>query len=303
MSFTTEVKKELSQIDTRGDQAAAELSALIRILGSLSLSNKGLNLVMQTQSSVVARRIFSLLKQVYGVKSEIVVQTKTQFGRHHQYLIQVGAATQDILSELEILDGLAFKIDVAQDIKDSVNNTRAYLRGAFLASGSVRNPEKNQYHLEIFSVYIEHAKDLIEMLSALEIEGKLFEKKQGFIVYLKSSAAISDFLLSIGAAKAMLHFENAKIIKEIKRDVNRKLNFETANMNRTVDAATRQIEMILALQMRGSFDSLSEKLQEVANARVKFPEQSITELGATLGISKSAVNHRLRKIEQIYDEV
>ncbi|MBS7576240.1 MULTISPECIES: DNA-binding protein WhiA [unclassified Enterococcus] len=302
MSFSTEVKKELSQIETSGEQARAELSALIRMLGSINLSNKGLSLVMQTQNSVVARRIFSLIKQIYGLKSQLIVQTRSQFGRHHVYQVQVGDASTELLNDLEILDGLAFKIGVADAIKKSTNNIRAYLRGVFLASGSVRNPEKSQYHLELFSVYDEQAVDLLEMLEVIGIKGKQFEKKNGTIVYLKNSADISEFLLFTGATKAMLQVENAKIIKEIKRDVNRKLNFETANMNRTVDASSRQIEMILEMKANGTFNQLSEKIQEIAELRLKFPEKSVAEIAQVLGLTKSAANHRFRKLIQIYDE-
>lgn len=301
MTFSSEVKKELSQIEVSGEQAKMELSALIRILGSLSLSHKGLSLIMQTQSSVVARRIFSLLKEIYGVRSEIIVQTQTQFGHHHAYQIQIEEESTDILNDLEILDGFSFTIGVVDAVKESVNHIRAYLRGAFLASGSVVNPDKNKYHLEIFSVYEDHAKDLVEMLEILGIAGKLFNKKNGTIVYMKKSSEISEFLLVIGATKAMLQIENAKIIKEIKRDVNRKLNFETANMNRTVDAAAKQVEMIQEMKASGQFRQLTPKLQEIAEMRLKYPEHSISEIGAQLNISKSAVNHRLRKISELYE--
>ena len=238
MSFAAEVKKELTGLAVQKNLAQAELAALIRMNGSLSLNNHQLVLNVQTENAAIARRIFTLLKEHYGVRSELLVRRKMKLKKNNVYIVRLKQETQKILLDLDIMDGAMFQSHISNEIKQSEKKTRAYLRGAFLASGSVNNPETSRYHLEISSIYEEHNQDICDLLNQFDLNARTLERRNGYITYLKGAEKIADFLTLIGATNSMLKFEDVRIVRDMRNSVNRLVNCETANMNKTIDAVS-----------------------------------------------------------------
>ena len=183
---------------------------------------------------------------------------------------------------------------------------RSYLRGAFLAGGSVNNPETSSYHLEIFSLYKEHSEALCELMNSFDLNAKTLERKKGYMTYLKEAEKITDFLIIIGANNAMLKFEDIRILRDMRNSVNRLVNCETANLNKTIGASVRQVENIKYIQGTVGLDVLPEKLREIAELRVAHKDVTLKELGEMVSsgpISKSGINHRLRKVDAIAEKI
>lgn len=306
MSFAAEVKKELTGLAVQKNLAQAEIAALIRMNGSLSLNNHQFVLNVQTENAAIARRIFTLLKEHYGVRSELLVRRKMKLKKNNVYIVRLKQETQKILLDLDIMDGAMFQSHISNEIKQSEKKTRAYLRGAFLASGSVNNPETSRYHLEISSIYEEHNQDICDLLNQFDLNARTLERRNGYITYLKGAEKIADFLTLIGATNSMLKFEDVRIVRDMRNSVNRLVNCETANMNKTIDAASKQIENIHFIEATVGLQSLPEKLQEIAELRIQNPEISLKELGEMIpsgAISKSGINHRIRKINDFADNL
>ena len=303
MSFAAEVKKELTGLAVQKNLAQAELAALIRMNGSLSLNNHQFVLNVQTENAAIARRIFTLLKEHYGVRSELLVRRKMKLKKNNVYIVRLKQETQKILLDLDIMDGAMFQSHISNKIKQSEKKTRAYLRGAFLASGSVNNPETSRYHLEISSIYEEHNQDICDLLNQFDLNARTLERRNGYITYLKGAEKIADFLTLIGATNSMLKFEDVRIVRDMRNSVNRLVNCETA---KTIDAASKQIENIHFIEATVGLQSLPEKLQEIAELRIQNPEISLKELGEMIpsgAISKSGINHRIRKINDFADNL
>lgn len=303
-SYASEVKKELTGLEVHPEHARVELSALIRMNGSLSLQNHHFVLTAQTENPAIARRIFSLIKQNYGMESELLVRKKMKLKKNNQYLVRLKRDTNKVLQDLGILDdsGFSIKTGVTSDILGEDQRMRSYLRGAFLATGSVNNPETSRYHLEIYSLYETHNNDIAEMMNHFGLNAKTARRRNGYIVYLKEAERIADFLQLIGATNSMLKFEDIRIVRDMRNSVNRLVNCENANINKTVAAAERQVENIKHLRDTVGLDSLPQKLQEIATLRLEHPEVSLKELGEMVpsgAISKSGINHRLRKLNQL----
>ena len=303
-SFASIVKKELTQLEVHPEHAKAELSALIRMNGSLTLMAHRFVLNIQTENPAIARRIYSLIRQVYHHEANLVVHRKMKLKKNYQYIVRLTEGVNDILSDLAILDPttMAISTTVPASVLKEPQRMRSYLRGAFLASGSVNNPETSRYHLEIYSLYADHNAGILKMMNHFHLNARTVERRSGYIVYLKEAEKIADFLQVIGATNAMLKFEDIRIVRDMRNSVNRLVNCETANMNKTIDAAQKQIENINYLKDHVGLDNLPTKLREIAVLRLAHPDVSLQELAALVPggtISKSGVNHRLRKLNQI----
>lgn len=306
MSFASDVKKELTQLEVHREHAKAELAALIKMNGTINIYRQMWVLNVQTENAAIARRIYSLLIQHYGVTSDLLVRKKMKLKKNNVYIVRLKQNTLSILSDLDIMDGLMFKDQVSDSIMGNSQKMRSYLRGAFLASGSVNNPETSSYHLEIYSLYEEHNEDICKMMNYFGLNARILPRRNGFITYLKEAEKISEFLTLIGATNAMLKFEDIRIVRDMRNNVNRLVNCDNANLNKTIDAATRQIRNIRYIEEQVGLDSLNDKLQEIARLRLDYPELSIKELGELVPsgpISKSGVNHRLRKINEIAEKM
>jgi len=299
LSYASEVKKELTTLEVHFGNAKAELMALIRMNGSLGLSNHRFILNVQTENPATARRIYSLLKQFYDVESELLVRRKMKLKKNNLYIVRLNKGSDYVLKDLDILDGFQLKETVPLDFLDDDAKVRSYLRGAFLATGSVNNPETSSYHLEIYSLYEDHNQTICEMMNRYGLNARTAKRRSGYITYLKEAEKIADFLSLIGATSSMLKFEDIRIMRDMRNSVNRIVNCENANFNKVADAANRQIESIKYLDKKIGLNNLPVKLQEIAIARMAHPEVSLKELGELVPggpISKSGVNHRLRKI-------
>lgn len=306
MSFASEMKNELTRIEVDDDCAKAELSALIRMNGNLSISNQQFVINVQTENAAIARRIFSLIKKCFGVEVELLVRKKMKLKKNNIYISRIKVKAKEILDELGILQDGMFKQEIDKSILKNDICKRSYLRGTFLAGGSVNNPETSSYHLEIFSLYEEHSADLTALMNQYDLNSKQLERKKGYISYLKEAEKISDFLSLIGGYQALLKFEDVRIIRDMRNSVNRLVNCETANLNKTVSAAMKQVESIQLIDKEIGIDNLPDRLREVARLRIDNQDVSIKELGemvSTGKISKSGINHRLRKLNEMADKI
>ena len=306
MSFASDAKKELTKLEVHFEHAKAELAALIRMNGVVSMNNRQFVLNVQTENPAIARRIYTLLKDHYQVDSDLLVRRKMKLKKNNVYIVRLKQDTMKILEDLDILDDGMFTTDVSPSILGNEQKMRSYLRGAFLASGSVNNPETSSYHLEIYSIYEDHNKDICAMMNYFGLNAKTLERRNGFITYLKEAEKITDFLTLIGATNAMLKFEDVIIVRDMRNSVNRLVNCDTANMNKTIDAATKQIENIQYIEKTIGLDQLPDKIKEIAQLRLEYPEVSLKELGELVPsgpISKSGINHRIRKLNEFADNL
>ena len=305
MSFASETKKELTQIEADDACLKSEVSALIRMNGTLSFTNRQLSLDVQTENAAIARRLYTIVKKLYPYNVELLVRKKMRLKKNNVYICRIREGAREILSDLDILS-IDFQLNhaISKSVLKNKNQKRAYLRGAFLAGGSVNNPETSSYHLEIYSLYKEHGEALADLMNQFNLNAKTIERKKGFVTYLKEAEKISDFLGIVGATTAMLKFEDVRIVRDMRNSVNRIVNCETANLNKTIGAAIRQVENIRFIDNAIGLDQLPEKLREIARLRVEYQDVTLKELGemvSTGTVSKSGVNHRLRKIDEIAD--
>lgn len=306
MSYASEVKKELTTLEVHKKNAKAELMALIRMNGSISLSSNRVLLNIQTENPAIARRIYSLILKFYDVESKLVVRKKMKLNKNNIYIVRIMYQVKEILDNLKIFDNYQIVETVPTELLKSDSQVRSYLRGAFLASGSVNNPETSRYHLEIYSLYEEHNDMISEMMNNYGLNSRTTERRSGYITYLKEAEKIANFLQLIGATNAMLKFEDVRIMRDMRNSVNRLVNCENANMNKVANASTRQLTSIQYIANTVGLKQLPKKLYDVAVTRIQKPEVSLKELSDSLpdgSISKSGINHRLRKINEFADRI
>lgn len=306
MSFASEMKKELTQMESDDLSLKSELSAMIRMNGSLSFANRQLSLDVQTENAAIARRIYTILKKLYDYKVELLVRKKMRLKKNNVYICRVRDGAKELLESLEILSGnFLMNHEISENLLATDESRKAYLRGAFLAGGSVNNPETSAYHLEVYSLYEEHGEALKNLMNRFDLNAKTIERKKGFVTYLKEAEKISDFLSLVGAYQAMLKFEDVRIVRDMRNSVNRLVNCETANLNKTIGAAIRQVENIKYIDKRIGIEQLPDKLQEIARLRVAYQDVTLKELGEMMSssVSKSGINHRLRKIDEIAESL
>lgn len=304
MSFAAETKKELTNIiDENEDCRIAELSALVRMNGSVNLNNHKVILDILTENAAIARKIYTMIKGLFQISAELIVRKKMRLKKNNIYVVRVSQQVEILLIKLKIAEkGFIFNQGIDSELINNSDSKRAYLRGAFLAGGSINHPESTSYHLEIYTSYQEHIECLCDLANEFNLNAKWIERKKGYFMYLKEGEKISDFLSIIGAHQALLKFEDVRILKDMRNSVNRIVNCETANLNKTVGAALRQIENIKLIESELGLETLSPKLREIAEIRLKYPEMTLHELGQYVPsgkISKSGINHRLRKIDEI----
>ncbi|MFC4737039.1 DNA-binding protein WhiA [Bacillus daqingensis] len=307
MSFASQTKKELTQLEADACCSKAELAALVRMNGAVSLRNMQMSLDIQTENAAIARRIYTLLKKIFEVHVELLVRRKMRLKKNNVYVVRISKDARRLLESLKIVDEtFSFTRSIDEDLIRETCCKRSYLRGAFLAGGSVNHPDTASYHLEIFSFYEEHTRSLMELMQEFYLPAKMIERKKGFVLYLKEGEKISDFLNVIGAHQALLRFEDTRIMKDMRNSVNRLVNCETANLNKTVGAAMRQVENIRFIRDEIGLEALPDKLREVAELRIEHQDISLKELGEMLkggSVSKSGINHRLRKIEEFANKL
>ena len=304
VSYASDVKKELTSLPVHPEHAKAELAAFLRMNGVLSLHDHQFSLDITTENPAIARRIFSLIKTAYGIEPLLIVSKKMKLKKNYQYLVRLQKQVHEILTDLEIFDNNNGLITgIPEKIMSSEQRAMSYLRGAFLASGSVNNPETSRYHLEIYSLYEDHDQDLLKLMNNFfYLNAKETRRRSGYIVYLKEAEKIGDFLHIVGAVNAMLAFEDLRIMRDMRNSVNRLVNCDTANLKKTANAAAKQVEDIQLIEEKFGLENLPEKLTVLARFRLTHPELSLKEVAAQVPdgpISKSGVNHRFQKIREI----
>jgi len=309
MSFASEMKKNLCRIKSENLECQkAELSAIVRTNGQIHImgGNKT-KISIKSENAAIARLIFILVKKCFNVHVEI--QTKNNFRKHKKniYLINIKDSTE-ILDELFILTKVKgfYQISNAIDqcFVESFDAKKAYLRGIFLGGGSVNDPKK-EYHLEL-NVHNEvFGESIIMLLNEFELKSKMISRKGNFVIYIKESDHIVKFLSVIGAHKSLFEFENARTLKEVRNNVNRLVNCETANLTKTVNAAYRHVESIENIMNKKGLDFLDTELQGIALLRLANQECSLVELVKLYDgdISKSSMNYKLKKIEKISEKI
>lgn len=310
MSFSSKMKNNLSRIKFEDKCCQkAELSALIRVSGTIQFKGlKKFKLTIMTENAAIARHIFTLFKKTFNIHTEVQVRKNRTLKKTNSYMIVIEEAFA-ILEGLEIIGEVNGMLGINHGMPDNIVQKecckRAYLRGIFMGGGSVSDPEKS-YHLELTLHNNQYGEALSQFIfDHYQLESKHIVRKNNYVIYFKDGDQIVDFLNIIGAHSALLNFENVRIVKQMRNNVNRLVNCETANLNKVVDAAIRQVKDIELIQSKRGLDSLPDNLRAVAELRLENPDMSLKELGEALEppVGKSGVNHRLRKIEAIADTV
>ena len=312
MSFSSKVKEELSK-DCNNPRhcCIAETAAIISMCGKVVFDEKDrVRIEIHTENVTVARKYFTLLKKTYNINTDISIRHSSSLNKSRSYILSVNddETARKILMTCRLMKPFGV-IEEDFSISDSLIIQRecckrAFIRGAFLASGSVSDPVKT-YHFEIVCLSEAKAKQLQMIMETFNINARVIKRRKYFVVYVKDSSQVVDLLNIMGAYNALMDMENVRIVKDMRNNVNRKVNCETANINKTVSAAVKQIEDIRFIQMSSAFDELPESLQEMAELRARYPEATLAELGQLLDtpVGKSGVNHRLKKISLFADEL
>lgn len=311
MSFSAKVKGELGRYtEMSKEEALAQISAMMKVSGTIGFNGKGLSFKITTENPTSARLVFTLLKEHFQIHSKLMVKKSNSLKKNNIYMVVIDEemGVRELLKETgifkEVDGGITLDYRIDEKMVETDNEKRAYIRGAFLGGGSVTNPEKN-YHLEFVTHSEEYAHDLCELINSCGLNSKVIQRKNSFIVYIKEGEQIVDILNIMGAHSCLLELENIRIMKEMRNNVNRLVNCETANLSKTVNAAVRQVESIKLIQSKIGLKRLPQNLREIAELRLEYPDESLKELGEMLTppVGKSGVNHRLRKIEKIAEEL
>ncbi len=288
MSFSSKVKEELATVIPTGRHCQlAELAAIIRLCAKVEYRANGeARMELQTENELIIRKYFTLLRKAFIINTDV----------------------SKVLQAIRLYPDSGSEPDPKGTVSSLlIRNTcckRAYLRGVFICIGSMSDPKKN-YHLEFVCSCEEQADQLLEIMNSFHLEGKSIVRKKNHIVYVKEGSGIADLLNIIGAHHSLMDLENLRIEKEVRNSVNRQVNCETANIGKTVTAASRQIEDIILIKERYGFGNLPDNLREMAEIRLEYPESSLKELGGILNppVGKSGVNHRLRKLSELADKL
>lgn len=310
MSFSQSVKEELSNhMPAARHCMIAEIAAIISLCGRIVINaDDKYSVKVHTENVCVARKYFTLVEKAFNIKAEITIRQNAYLRSSRTYTITVN----DHINAIRILQAVKL-INGNMEIEENlsiINNViimknccrRAFLRGAFLSVGSISKPEKS-YHFEMVCTTMAKAMQLCDIIKSFELDAKIVERKKHFVVYIKDGESIVDMLNIMEAHVSLMELINIRIIKEMRNTVNRKVNCETANLNKTVSASVKQIEDIRLIQDTIGLLSLKRPLQEIAVIRLENPDASLKELGAMLSpaVGKSGVNHRLRKLSEIAD--
>ncbi|MCY6371261.1 DNA-binding protein WhiA [Clostridium ganghwense] len=312
MSFSSKVKNEICR-DTEFNKAEATalLSGIMKVSGTLGFSgDRKINFRVTTENPAIARLVFKLLKEHFNIHAKLFVKKSNSLKKNNVYLVMISheMEVKELLKEVGVLneekDLISLEYSIPKRIIDTDECKRLFIRGVFLGGGSISNPEKS-YHLEFVTHHEEYANEFSKILNSYGLNSKVIERKSSYVIYIKEGEQIVDLLNIIGAHESLLEIENVRIMKEMRNNINRLVNCETANLSKTVNAAVRQIESIKLIQKEIGFQRLPKNLREIAELRLNFPNESLKELGQMLEppVGKSGVNHRLRRIEKIAEEL
>lgn len=302
MSFSTEIKNEVTRLEPSKEELIAELSAIVR---NSSVIENDLKIVIENNS--IARRIYKLFKNIYDVTPIITVRKK-YFSNGLTYILIINHKKDEILDDLSITYNNSYLSIPKEYIYSDEELLRAYLRGVFLSSGSINDPKTSKYHLELLVDTLEYAKFISNLLNNFDLNSKIIHREKKYMVYIKESEKISDFLRIIKAYNGVMYYEDIRIYRDHKNMTNRLNNCEQANIDKIFFTASNQIKDIEKLKEYDIIDLLDEKLKIVIDYRLKYPELSLNELSEVMNkegikISKSGLNHRFRKIKEIISNI
>jgi len=307
MSFSIDIKQEIASRPLEKHCQKAQLSALIQLTSSITISKGKMGLLVRSENAAVCRRIMSLLKDLYQAKTELQVMRKTNLKKNNVYTLEINENVRMILEDLSLYNEKGLKSHPGYEIIMRNCCASSYLAGAFLAYGSCNDPQNSNYHLEISLNDLDKANFISKLISRFDFKAKIVNRRNRYIVYLKKADYVSGFLALIGAHEAMLRFEDERIGRDLKNSLSRIDNCEIANEVKTIKAAQKQIVYMQKLLDSGKYEKLDEKLKNVVDIRMKYQDHSLVELCDAYQkaygdvISKSGMKHRLNKLESIAD--
>lgn len=309
MSFSTDIKNELVRNVYTASEKISLLSALIKINGTLNMSNKTLVIDIRTENAKTAKLIFLIVQEAYKIDCRLLVSKKDKLNKNNVYIAQIRNNALEILNDLEIYkEGNIDALPTAKTLKKE-NDKRAYLAGCFLATGSINDPSSKNYHLEISTNSLRHCEYLQKLIAKFSLNPKIIKRRNKYVVYLKKSEEISDFLRIINSQSGVLVFEEERINKDYWNSNNRLNICEISNEVKTLNSAKEQVDAINKIFLNKKDYLLDTKDKQIAQIRLDNPEINLQEIADIYTekynkeISKSGINHRIRKIKQIANEI
>ena len=311
ITFSTKIKEELARQWSEKDHCQiAELFAIVSMCGKVTIdSREKYSVKVRTENLSVARKYFTLLRKTFNIETEVFVTTnKSNENVSYTVIVKKHEDAMKVLQASKLIDHAGEIGEEFSVVKNMILRhnccKRAFIRGAFLAAGSMSNPEKS-YHIEIVCMAMKKAEQLKSVINSFGLDAKVVGRKKSYVVYLKEGSQIVDLLNIMEAPIALMEMENIRILKEMRNSVNRKVNCETANINKTVSAAMKQVEDIRYIRDTIGLKELPEGLRDIAELRLEYPNETLKELGDLLQtpLGKSGVNHRLRKLSEIAEHL
>jgi DNA-binding protein WhiA len=309
MSFSSKIKSELQSLKHLNCCNKAELSAMLHINGSIEKSANSISIIFQSTNNAVVRRFMHLVKQLYDIEMTILKKEMKKLRKHDLFVIKIEDKVDYLLTDLSLINENAiFFQDVDESLIEKECCKKAYLRGVFMASGSINSPDTSAYHLEIQTFSLKQAEVIQSICDEFSLNAKITKNRRGFIAYIKEAERIADFLRVIGANNSLFEFEDSRIKRDFKNSINRVINCDIANEKKAMDAANKQLEYIRVIETK-NINNLSESVKEAIFLRKTYPEASLSELSYIStehfdkAISKSALNHRFRTIKDIANKI
>ena len=309
MSYSSEVKNELASIRNFQCCSKAELSALLHIGGSVELSREGMALSFQTANNAVIRKFMKLVKELYNIELTLISKKQLNLQKNDLFVVKIRDRVEEMMEDLSLVNKNAlFFHDLDEAIVKKECCKKSYLRGAFLAGGSINSPETSSYHLEIQTFSIKQAHVLQHIANEFGLNAKVAQNKRGHITYLKEAERISDFLRVTGATNQLFEYEDSRIKRDFKNSINRVINCDIANERKALIAAAEQLALIEVIEAH-HVTKLPKSIEEAIFLRKTYPEATLLELSYVSAehypdmISKSALNHRFRAIKELANQI
>ena len=304
MSYTVTIKEEISKIETTESVLIAELSGYIRNNSIISKDK----ITMTTENYFIVERVINGIKDIFDTTSIVDTIENLNFSKNKLYQITIKDNLPNILKTLGINDDNGEYLDTVPNYIVGANEEiRAYLRGVFFGSGSINDPKKSRYHMELLINKPEESVFVQKLLNIFDLNAKILNREKGYMIYIKEAEKISDFLKIIGANKAVMYYEDVRVYRDKKNKTNRLNNCEQANMDKIIENATSQLEDIEIIEENDGIVLLDDKVKEALEYRKKYPETSLKELAEIISletnkpITKSGLNHRLKKLKDLAD--
>ena len=305
MSFTTNIKNEITNLDYPKSELISELSAMININASITKDS----ILITTENNGLSRRIYKLIKDLYNIEINVTKDKVNRLNKTHIINIEIKDKVDNILKDLCILSTEGKRLYKPESyLCGAEEEKKAYLRGAFLICGSVNDPKTSRYHLEFIIDNKQTANYINSLLNEFYFNSKVLKRERHYMVYLKESEKISDFIKLLNAYNSLFYYEDIRIYRDHKNMTNRLNNCEQANIDKIVFSSNEQLENIRKLKEKYDFDLLDDKIKEVCIYKEKYKESSMAELAEIMSIetnkkiTKSGVNHRFRKIKEMLKE-